>query len=441
MVPADARRFRVSDPLLAETLREAGAELTDDAPQVEIAAPDDLRGEAPLAIVSIDAAAGGALRLARAAKRLMNSVRVRGQAIGARRAIRRRGYPSTVVIAWDVLQAFRLPWLADAPRSRSLVEYLPQRALVVGARSSRAPTLLEAVAADAGSAAGMSLPLKPPLMRAGVLVMVSADAVLRVAVGPSRREIESQVASLEALHAMAVPASVADRVPRVLGRGKSGLADWSIEQRLRGSQPPLPLSDDLLRESVDFLVDLHSVRGSGSGRTGESCASLAEAVAGLSPVHAGAIRELGHDLDAALADVPRGFAHADFFRGNLLAEGDRLVGVIDWDGAGPDRLPLLGLLHLRLASQYRPEDDEWGRTILNRLLPWADAGGDEIARDYCRRVGFEPDPTRLRALALAFWLDLIALHLRLHPFRLDDRRWIDRNIDLVARALAVEGGI
>ena len=92
MVPADARRFRVSDPLLAETLRDAGAELTDDAPQVEIAAPDDLRGEAPLAIVSIDAAAGGALRLARAAKRLMNSVRVRGQTIGARRAIRRRGY-------------------------------------------------------------------------------------------------------------------------------------------------------------------------------------------------------------------------------------------------------------------------------------------------------------------------------------------------------------
>jgi hypothetical protein len=311
---------------------------------------------------------------------------------------------------------------------------------VVGSRSSRRPTLLEAAAADASSAAGVELPLKPPLLRAGVLVMVGTEAVLRVAVGPSRHEIESQVDSLEALHALSVPASVAERVPRVLGRGRSGLADWSVEQRLPGSQPPLPLSDALVRDCVDFLVDLHSVSGSGGqGQRAPSCAALAELLAELSAGgNAQVIRELGRRLDTSLAGVPRGFAHADFFRGNLLVEGDRLVGVIDWDGAGPDRLPLLGLLHLRLGARYRPEDDEWGRTIVDHLLPWADAGGDEVTRDYCRRVGFEPDPAHLRALALAFWLDLIALHLRLHPFRRGDRRWIERNIDLVARAVAAE---
>ena len=65
------------------------------------------------------------------------------------------------------------------------------------------------------------------------------------------------------------------------------------------------------------------------------------------------------------------------------------------------------------------------------MLPWAETGGDGVANDYCRRVGFEPTRARYRALALAFWLDLVALHLRLHPYFREDRRWIDRNIDLV----------
>jgi hypothetical protein len=434
VLPVGARRFRVSDRELAETLRDAGAELVETAAEVEIAALSELHGEAPLAIVSINTSAGGALRLVRAGKRLVNSLLVLAESTRARRAIRERGYTTTVVIRWDVLQALRLPWLAEGPRSRRrLVERLPQRALVVGATSKHGPTLLETAAAEASSAADIVIIPRPPLVRGGVLVMVAADTVLRIAIGPSRQEIDRQVAALQALHAADVPASVADRVPHMLGRGRSGLADWSLERRLPGATPSRHLSDVLLGECVDFLVDLHSVRGSDPDI---SCASLAEALVEVcAPEFAPTLRDVGDRLDRDLADLPRGFGHGDFGRGNLLVDGDRLVGVIDWDGAGPGRLPLLGLLHLRLGAEYDPEDDEWGRTIVSRLLPWADAGGDEIARDYCRRVGFEPHPQRLRALALAFWLDLVALHLRLHPFRRNDQRWIARNIDGVVRSL------
>jgi phosphotransferase family enzyme len=434
VLPAGARRFRVSDPALAETLREAGANLVEKAADVEITALSELQGEAPVVIVSINASAMGPVRLVRAGKRLVNSLRVLAQATLARRAIRARGYPSTVVIRWDVLQALRLPWLGESSRSRRLIERLPQRALVVGRKSEHGPTLLEAAVTDASSAGDLVIAPHPPLVRGGVLVLVGADAVLRVAVGPSRQEIDRQVAALKALHAADVPATVADRVPLMLGRGRSGLADWSLERRLPGATPSRDLSDPLLGECVDFLVDLHSVRGSDPDI---SCASLAETLAELcAPELAPTLRDIGDSLDSDLAGLPRGFGHADFGRGNLLAEGNRLVGVIDWDGAGPGRLPLLSLLHLRLGAEYAPQDDEWGHTIVSRLLPWAESGGDEIAQDYCRRVGFEPHPTPLRELALAFWLHLVTLHLRLHPFRRDDQRWITRNIDAVIRSLA-----
>jgi len=437
LLPVDARRFRVSNPALAETLRAAGAQLVEREADVEIAPAREVSGEAPVAIVNIDAAGGGSRRIVRVARRLVNSIRVRSAARRAHSMIQTRGYPTAVTIRWDVLQPLRLPWLVDEKRSRRLVERLPQRALVLGLKSGRSRTLLEAAAADASSAAGIPVVLRPPLVRAEVLVMVAADAVLRVAVGPSREEIDRQVAALETLHAADVPASVTDRVPTVLARGNSGLADWSLERRLPGATPSRDLPDALLRECVDFLVDLHSVRG--PGVDGTSCASLAEVLAELcAPEHVAALRDLGSRLDSALADLPRGFGHADFGRGNLLVEGDRLVGVIDWDGAGPARLPLLGLLHLRLGAAYDPQDDEWGQIVVTRLLPWADSGGDEIVGDYCRRLGFEPHPERLRALALAFWLDLITLHLRLHPFRRDDSRWIGHNIDAVIRLLGTE---
>ena len=440
VLPAGAHRFRVVDPALAEKLEVAGAELDERRVDVEIAPTGRVHGDAPCVIVTIDSAASGSHRAVRAAKRLLNSVRVRAAAAGARRTLEARGYSATTVILWDVLHILRIPWLPGEERSRRLVERMPQRALVLGAKSGRGQTLLELAAADAATAANVTLELKPPVIRAEVLLIVGAEAVLRVAVGPSRQEIDRQVAALQMLRAANVPPSVADRVPTVLARGKSGLADWSLERRLPGTTPSRHLSDALVAECVDFLVDLHGVRSSGA--EGASCASLASMLAGLSgPEHARDLRYLGEHLDILLADLPRGFGHADFGRGNLLVEGDRLVGVVDWDGAGPGRLPLLALLHLRIGAAYDPQDDEWGETIVSRLLPWVDAGGDEITRDYCRRVGFEPSPKLLRALALAFWLDHVALHLRLHPFRHQDRRWIARNVDAVIHALGSKGDL
>ena len=89
--------------------------------------------------------------------------------------------------------------------------------------------------------------------------------------------------------------------------------------------------------------------------------------------------------------------------------------MVDWDAAGPGRLPLIDLLHLRHMNEHRPADLDWGPTLVEHLLPWARAGGDDPARDYCRRVGIEPTPGTpgsARRGVLARAARLSARHLR-----------------------------
>jgi aminoglycoside phosphotransferase (APT) family kinase protein len=141
-------------------------------------------------------------------------------------------------------------------------------------------------------------------------------------------------------------------------------------------------------------------------------------------------------LAAEVVDLPRGFAHGDFFRGNVLVDGGRLAGVVDWDAAGPGRLPFLDLLHLRHMSKHLPADRDWGLTVVRGLLPWARAGGDELTRGFCRRLGVEPSPALLEALAVAYWLERLGYQLSTYADRTERRVWLERNVDEVLRAIA-----
>ena len=110
------------------------------------------------------------------------------------------------------------------------------------------------------------------------------------------------------------------------------------------------------------------------GGTASSLAGAGEVVARVcGAADAAAVRETAARLDAELAGLPRGFGHGDFFAGNLLVDGGRLAGVVDWDGAGPGRLPLLDLLHLLVTSRWRGADLAWGPAIIGDLLPWVRA--------------------------------------------------------------------
>ena len=427
VLPADATRLRAFDEGLAAVLADAGAELVESGADVDIAPASELRGEADLAVVSFSARPHDSTHLAiRAGRRLVGAGAVRIRARRARKIVRRRGYPRTEIVFWDVRQQFRAPGARAARRKP--VEYLPQRALVLGRRSAATPTLLDASLA----AAGGTLASEAPSIRAGLAATMTDQGLLRVAVGPARRQLEEQAKALEDLRAADVEPFVADRVPWVLAAGKIGLADWTLEKRLPGAKPAgiLPA---LLAECVDFLVALHGERSA----AGRSLSDDAESIAALRPPEQRAkLTALGSELDSALADVPRGFGHGDFFLGNLLTEGERLSGVVDWDAGGPGRLPLLDLIHLQHLAQYSLADEDWGPSLVQHLFPWARAGGDEVARAYCERIGLELRTGLLEALAVAYWLDRVAYTLRTHRQRRTEPRWLARNVDFVLEAAA-----
>src|SRR5215218_8464513 len=108
VLPADARRFRVADPVLADVLRDAGAELTDVTPDVEIAEVGQLRGDAAVSIAVLGRPrSGDASFPVRAGRRLVGSVRVRVGARYARRVVRRLGFSTVLVFTWDQHQTLR----------------------------------------------------------------------------------------------------------------------------------------------------------------------------------------------------------------------------------------------------------------------------------------------------------------------------------------------
>jgi aminoglycoside phosphotransferase (APT) family kinase protein len=433
VIPADARRFRVTDPELAAIVTAAGAEVVETAPDVEIVPMEDLRGDAPYAVVRLDPsfAEGNAL-LHRTATRVRAFVQTQAGAFRARRALRRCGYPSQVVVRWDLGQVLRRPGPRDPKYRPRIAERLPSGAVVVGCPSPEVRTVLDDVAERAAREVGEPFePGWPTVRGSGVLLAVADRVVLKVAVGPARREIERHAAALDLLRAQPDEV-VAARTPRMLARGQAGLAYWSLERRVAGTEPAA-LNDALVSDCLDFLVALHAVGGEqGSTVSLVTCAKIVGRF--CRPDHRGALLALAGEREDDLASLPRGMCHGDFWRGNLLAENGRLSGVVDWSAAGTGRLPLLDLLNL-LASAREPK--HFGRALVEYLLPWARTGGDELSRAYFERLGLEVGPEGLEALVVAYWLERSARELDSYGDRARRPIWLLENIELVVPELSV----
>jgi len=435
VVPAGARTFRVDDPALEITLRDAGADLVAANPDVEIASPAHASDDASHVIVTVDAGQGeGGGRFVRAVRRLRGSLHARLLAARVRRAVERRGYGATSVVLWDLEQLIYLP-RRPHDRGRRFAERLPQRALVVGSRSEHAETILDSVVNEVANRLGDRVEYGLPLARVGLTLVIADDYVVRVAVGSGRRKLELQRDALQLLRAAEPGPSVGDRVPWLEASGRLGLADWSVERRLPG-ETTASLAAGVLADSVDFLVALHATRA------GSTLVPLTREAKILATVcddeRAKVVTEVALRLDSRLADLPRGFGHGDFWTRNLLVEEGRLTGVIDWDAATPDRLPLLDLLHLHLSAHRERTREYLGPALLRYLLPWARSGGDDTVLLYCRRLGLDVDASVLEDLAIAYWLTRVAFEVSLFADRAERPIWMQNNVESVLDAIAME---
>jgi hypothetical protein len=265
-------------------------------------------------------------------------------------------------------------------------------------------------------------------------VVQSESGFVRIAVGPAGNVLEAQQRALTALAAAPMPSHVRAQIPWPLDRGREGLATWSLEPRLAGTVAgPVP-EPGILSQCEAFLADLH-LSGRGIGEP-VSCAGSAALLARTFPPHAEALEELARQLDLELAQIPRGFAHGDFWSGNLLVRDGALSGVVDWAAAGPGRLPLLDLFHLHIGCRR----ERAGLSLGSAFLAYADARTDaETAaiRAYCARVGVSPSDGENDALLAAYWLEALARELA-DPDRavdVQDASWLDENLDAVIEVL------
>ncbi|HSC90997.1 MAG TPA: phosphotransferase [Gaiellaceae bacterium] len=438
VVPADARRFRVADPALARTLRYAGAELVEDGAEVEIGRPEDLSGRAPVAIVTLNTGVPNVpSRVRQVVRRLAWSAEARARAELVRRQLRRRGYPHVRVIPWDVEQVLRLPGAPSAPHVRTS-ERFPRRALLVAGRAPMRATALDAATAAAAAASGDRSAATWPLLRAGSLLAIADATVLRVAIGPGRERIDRQAGVLAGLAAAIEDGPLAGVVPALLATGDAGLARWSVERRLPGAHAPERIPPGLLADCLGFLDALERC-GDADGEP-VTAAARAEALGRLVPGRASELAAIGARVDAATAPLGRVFGHGDFWSDNLLVRDGRLAGVVDWESAGPGRLPLLDLFQLTLVGRMGGDPYAWGRVVVEYLLPACRRGGDDVVRASLRRTGRDPGPEGLEALALAYWLDRATSQLTAHVGRLGDRAWMDSNVELVLAAVSAGAG-
>lgn len=395
---------------------------------MEIGPPTELSGDAACAVAVIEQPEpDGSRRSLRAAQRMGRSLETRARTRAAARALRGLGFRETDVLLWEVEHEIRAP--AGAPRRRrSLIERFPLCGLAVAYRS-RESTLIEALHDQAGVSRRSGGRL---LLREGTVISLTRADVFRLAVGPSP-VLAGQLRALEILRNATPPPSIATRVPWLLERGQLGLAEWSREPRLEGEPGSPGLGEKVVSECVDFLADLFALLPDGNR---PSPASDAETIAAARPNLGGTLRALGRRLEARLVRQPRGFGHGDFHHRNLLVSRGRLTGVIDWDVAGPGRLPLLDFLHLRATAEQARRRGHLGPVIVEHMIPWARGGGDEAAGALAGRVGIEVEPGLLAVLVAAYWYDFLARDLRKWANRAEREPWLKENIDRVIPALA-----
>jgi len=135
-------------------------------------------------------------------------------------------------------------------------------------------------------------------------------------------------------------------------------------------------------------------------------------------------------------ELPFSWTHGDFWPGNLLIQPDtgQIGGVVDWDRASADQIPLHDLLHLLAYTRKLQRRSELGEEIVSYLLP---AAFDKYERILVKRaidqLELPASVEFFRAITLLYWLRFAATNLSRYPAFQRDGRWLKNNVFLVLK--------
>jgi aminoglycoside phosphotransferase (APT) family kinase protein len=135
-------------------------------------------------------------------------------------------------------------------------------------------------------------------------------------------------------------------------------------------------------------------------------------------------------------ELPFSWTHGDFWPGNLLiqpADG-AIGGVVDWDRASADQIPLHDLLHLLAYTRKLQQRSELGEEIVAYLLPAAfDKYARSLVKEAIEQLELPTSVQFFRAITLLYWLRFAATNLSRYPAFQCDSRWLKNNVFLVLK--------
>ncbi|WP_448614594.1 hypothetical protein [Modestobacter sp. URMC 112] len=384
-----------------------GAEL---ATLLHLLGPADGRpGAAPLAALPWAPAGGGPpVLLSQLARRLRATATVAVASAAARRR------PTVVRPTRGSL----------APGTRDRLRRAAGRGLVAALPEPGRPVVLDRVLDDAGAVLASPLGVGADGAVRAMVTRGDTRGLLRMGLAGGPADPSGSAAGLRRLAAAGVL-----HVPALLASGVRDDVVWSLEAALPGSRPSA-VSPALADRVAAFTAALPRADGP------VDATADAEVIAVAVPSCAADVRRIAGTVTSSALAAQGRLRHGDLWAGNLLARGDELTGVVDWDAWSPAGLPGVDLLHLLATEERIRTRSALGEVWLRR--PWDASPFADLARRHWPSWGSDA-PARA-TVGTAWWLGQLASDLRRNPSLARDDRWVARNVATVTAALADSTG-
>jgi O-antigen/teichoic acid export membrane protein/thiamine kinase-like enzyme len=183
------------------------------------------------------------------------------------------------------------------------------------------------------------------------------------------------------------------------------------------------VSETLFSEWVDEPIHLirellnpQSLLSDGHGALGRVYAELRETL-------------LGRNLTLS-------WVHGDYWPGNILMlpEDLTVTGILDWEAARADDLPLLDLLNLLLSTRVIVERKELGSVLRDLLLEDNWSHHENILLD-AAKLAMTGDHLETRDMLLLYWLGHVGSNLNKSKRYSKNQIWIAKNVEAVLECL------
>jgi O-antigen/teichoic acid export membrane protein/aminoglycoside phosphotransferase (APT) family kinase protein len=349
------------------------------------------------------------------------------------------------VVAIDAGGVRRLGWIRATPAYRRRT----RRAVAM------APEILQCLEAQAGERRWTVHGSLRTVSDMAVLTIGPAGeasrAVIKVATSETAaRSLERERDALAALHGDVRLGTWRHLLPDVIAHGACAGAPYLVERLMPGrtgtqalgrSRAPAGLTAGV----AAAIAPLHRATAVETRAGPVSIQRWVEAPLDTVGRHGGgrlparARERLAGELCDALADrrLAVSWIHGDFVPGNILVDptvAARVTGIVDWELARPDDLPLVDVATVLLAARMQTSRRELGRVVCDFLSAghWTpDEQG--VVDEAC--AGLPGEAVDARALVLLCWLRHVSANLAKASSYASHERWLRGNVAPVADAL------